>query len=529
MLMAKLRGLLHLTASARRQSVSMRRKLMLYWLSMILCVFAALALLLSVSGLFNIHERRLQNSLQVQQKSAAASMQQQLDTLSAQAISFSADLSTEIETVLAAGGVSFSELNDDQALLLELQKQLYAPLNTTLQVCSCSGAYFILDATINTALPNAAASRSGMYLRYPGLNTLYRANQTLTYYRGIPDVARQKNIQLHNRWNLEFDVTGIPGFSACLRSGTQRLADCCLWSGRMDLPDTWEDVMLLSVPILGTDGSAWGACGVELNELYFKLLFPTVQCPYGSIVTALCPLEGGLLRMDEAMLGSTEGTQLAAEGSMRVQHGRFFNQYQLGPDVYLGLHETPSLRSTDGRAFAVVTLIPRAGYLHAVRTGRAVWLAMLAGLLALMVLLARTLSQRFAGPIASSLSAIRSEQPDAGRQSGISEIDELLAFARSKAQQKLTEGTLPPNIAELFSAFAGRVQTLTPSEHAILQLYINGHEPADIPAVAFISISTVKKHNSNIYRKLGVTTREELMLYIDLFRRCGRLEELTSV
>ena len=34
-------------------------------------------------------------------------------------------------------------------------------------------------------------------------------------------------------------------------------------------------------------------------------------------------------------------------------------------------------------------------------------------------------------------------------------------------------------------------------------------------------MSTVRKHNRSIYEKLGVASRDELMLYIDLLRRCG--------
>ena len=60
----------------------------------------------------------------------------------------------------------------------------------------------------------------------------------------------------------------------------------------------------------------------------------------------------------------------------------------------------------------------------------------------------------------------------------------------------------------------------------ILRYYIDGHEIADIPDLAFISMSTVRKHNRSIYEKLGVASRDELMLYIDLLRRCGRLSEL---
>ena len=39
-----------LNAFAKKQSVGMQRKLMLYWVSMILWVFAAIILLLSIAG-----------------------------------------------------------------------------------------------------------------------------------------------------------------------------------------------------------------------------------------------------------------------------------------------------------------------------------------------------------------------------------------------------------------------------------------------------------------------------------------------
>ena len=42
----------------------------------------------------------------------------------------------------------------------------------------------------------------------------------------------------------------------------------------------------------------------------------------------------------------------------------------------------------------------------------------------------------------------------------------------------------------------------------------------------FISIHTARKHNANIYRKLNVGSREELVLYLELFRRCKKLDAL---
>ncbi len=92
--------------------------------------------------------------------------------------------------------------------------------------------------------------------------------------------------------------------------------------------------------------------------------------------------------------------------------------------------------------------------------------------------------------------------------------------------RQVNPGALPPVMENMFRSFAEKVQTLSPAERRILNYYIDGHEITDIPELAFISIHTVKKHNHSIYQKLAVSSRDELMLYIELFRSCDRLQEL---
>jgi DNA-binding CsgD family transcriptional regulator len=89
-------------------------------------------------------------------------------------------------------------------------------------------------------------------------------------------------------------------------------------------------------------------------------------------------------------------------------------------------------------------------------------------------------------------------------------------------------GALPAGMEELFHSFTEKVKTLSSAERRILNYYMEGHEPAEIPELAFVSIHTVKKHNRSIYQKLEVASRDELMLYIELFRCCDRLHELTG-
>lgn len=94
--------------------------------------------------------------------------------------------------------------------------------------------------------------------------------------------------------------------------------------------------------------------------------------------------------------------------------------------------------------------------------------------------------------------------------------------------RQVNPGALPPGMEEMFRSFAEKAKTLSAAEWRILNYYIEGYDIGQIPDLAFISIHTVKKHNRSIYQKLEIASRDELMLYIELFRSCDRLEELTG-
>ena len=91
---------------------------------------------------------------------------------------------------------------------------------------------------------------------------------------------------------------------------------------------------------------------------------------------------------------------------------------------------------------------------------------------------------------------------------------------------QINPGQLPPNMEDMFRRFAEKVKTLSAAERRILNYYIAGHEISELPDLVFVSINTVKKHNRSIYQKLEISSRDELMLYIELFRCCDRLDEL---
>ncbi len=64
---------------------------------------------------------------------------------------------------------------------------------------------------------------------------------------------------------------------------------------------------------------------------------------------------------------------------------------------------------------------------------------------------------------------------------------------------------------ERIEAFIGGINTLTPAEKSIYDAYIARVTTKEIMATLNIKESTLKYHNRNIYGKLGVSSRKELL------------------
>lgn len=527
----KLKEIRALNAFAQKQSVGMQRKLMLYWVSMILVVFAAVILLLSIAGAFSRDDEQLHEVMELHLKNTQDNLGNHLEHLTAQSWNLSKELSREIDGVLVHEGISLQDVNDDPKRLLKLQEVMYPLISTILQTANCNGAYAILDATTNTGVTMADHSRSGIYLRYSNLSASSPVTPTVVYFRGIPDIARQKDLELHNRWNLEFDTDRIPGCRELMDAHLERPAQRYFWTHRVDLNDTWESAMLLCVPIVGSDGTVYGVCGVEISALYFQFSYPAMEGQFGSAVTVLAPIQDNRLLLSQGLLGSVNGTYLDGQETLIIHQGRYYNEYDTSTERYIGLHQIMPISrgGTKDTVWAVAILIPQDSYAAYTADVQKTWV--IAALVLFLVLLAISfiLARRFVRPITDSLKRFQqAELLEQGMSSGISEVDELAEFLNARARnQRLEQGELPPNIAELFDQFVARKDLLTEAERNILRYYIDGHEIAEIPDLAFISMSTVRKHNRSIYEKLGVASRDELMLYIDLLRRCGRLQELS--
>lgn len=511
---------------AKNRGISLERRLFLYWLIMVLAVMAAVFVVLIVAGVFSNDARKLGGTLSVQQKNTTMTFNKLIDTLNAQNLALSEQITREVADILETEERTFKDLDNNPELITRIEERMCFYLQTIVRSRSCSGAYFILDATTNTEAPGADRSRMGLYLRSGNVGTDGMANQYITFFRGVADVARKENIQMHNRWNLEFDIDNVPGYEILMGFDGRRILDCCYLSNRVTLSGTWEQVVLLSVPVV-LEGKVRGVCGVELSELFFNLVFPAVESSYGNMVTVVAPIADKRLLLDGAISGKTDGTYFTTDGTLLIKNGEHYNTYSDGSRTYFGNHIVIP-KAVNGRSdLTLVTLVPEISYQSSVAKNRTFWLCGGLGFLVLMLLAAMFLTRRFMLPIQKQIRALKDQkEPQEKSNSGIIEIDELLAYMYARQAKPDEESKMPPGMEELFFDFARRVETLTPMERTVLQYYINGFSVNEIAEKEFISLSTVRKHNSNINRKLGVSTREELLLYIDMFRRCDLMEKI---
>ncbi len=516
-----------LLAVANRQEVSMRHKLNLYWISMLVVILAVIMLVLSIMGVFSNSQVKLGDTLELQQQNTVAALTEHMDTLEAQGISMSGKLTKELTGFLNENNIAFAQLNDNPELIAGLEDRMYDVLNNTLQTSRCSGVYMIIDVTSNTAIEQSDISRAGLYLRYSDLSGVNTTNKHTVIFRGAPEVARSKKTEMHNRWNLEFDTSRFDGYAKTMTSADGRLADRCIWTERMALNETWESVILLCVPILDSNGNVCGVCGIEISDMYFRLSYSSADTAYGNTLTVLMPCRGEMADMAEAMVGQSEDVYLPSNGKIKIAEGKHFYTYSMGNDKYLGIHNHLGNETTYGVPIAAVTMLPENSFNRVATFERIGWTLGFLVFLLIAITLSHYLSKRFVSPIVNVIEHIQRDADMEDQHSGIEEIDNLMQFVRNKMQLQ-GENNLPPNIEVLFRTFTGRVKTLTATERIILQYYIDGYDINQIAEMAFISVNTVKKHNTNINRKLEVSTREELLLYIDFYRRCGRIDEISS-
>ena len=94
---------------AKNRGISLERRLLLYWRIMVLAVMAAVFVVLTIAGVFSNDAGKLGGTLSVQQKNTTMTFNKLINTLNAQNLVFSEQITCAIADVLEAEKCSFND------------------------------------------------------------------------------------------------------------------------------------------------------------------------------------------------------------------------------------------------------------------------------------------------------------------------------------------------------------------------------------------------------------------------------------
>ena len=509
--------------TSEKNSIALRWRLQLFLFSFVAIIFGVVVLFFITFDVFS-HNKTAQSLFELQLKGYEHRMSAYFGDVAAAGIHFSRQVSAEIDDTLSKKNASFNDVTNNQNLIALLEKNTYRLLYDALRIADCSGSFIVLNTTVNTNLEKSQYSRSGTYLKLANVNTPKPVNPTVLWARGIHELGHDNGHIFHNKWQLEFDVSRIPFYDFVLNSASKNLVESYYYSTAITFHGTWEKIMLLCVPIVGSDGTVYGMCGFEINSIFFKLLHAETAGQYKRSIGLVAQKEGDTIFPGTGLeFGTKEGYYAGlGEGNLTVKPLGSLNLYRLNNEEhgvlqeFIGLDRKISLSPLSDRqgpaSWIMACMIPKEDYDHMVTINYLKIILFCITFFAIATLLTYYISRQFNLPILQGIEAFKGGSL---RKTYINEIDDLLEFLSTNDTQYNDVDV------SAFYEFKNSVKKLSRAETAIFNLYMDGYAATEIAEMLYVSINTIKSHNKNIYRKLNVSSRKELTVYAQMMKNAG--------
>ncbi len=547
----------------RNAKWDMRKKLLLYMLFLTVLILFTLMAGIMMLGRFESVDKDLGKSLDFQLEVFEKDMAQYFESLAASSIDLARSVSDFIEADPDLAGDAFETLTDDAEKIEQIQRTLIAPLAQRLQKQNCSGVFVLLDATVNSSAEDADVSRTGLYL----YSNRFQKDDSMKLLRGISAVGKEQDIMPHRKWRLEFRTDQFPDYNKLKANAALPLTEAYYLTNSVTLNGTSDRVVLMAIPVTGSDGRFYGICGYEVSEDYF-MTYQAQPSKVSHLTSLLVPMtDEGLDIASGLHSGVYQGYHRPPSGKLLSVHNKRGNLSSLTneEESYVGVTKLITL-TPNNSPYTLVSMIPKSDYDHAVVK----YVLQLSFLLVLLLFFAATccvlFSRHYLRPILNGLEQIKSER-GTERSSSIPEINDLFDYLAeqdrkheqmleelsrekrsiqsryeqaektyakaqteyARAQEELTgakrsldrlayarKNEIDPDD---YQHFLNGMNELTKKEKEIFELYLDGKTAKEILVICGIKESTLKYHNHNILSKLGVSSRKQMLRYAELMSR----------
>ena len=200
------RKMLKPTLFLGKNGLSLQRRSFTFFLLFLSAVMLGLLLILFSTGAFSVGVNECHLFLRNELKHIAGDVAREFGVLSVEGVALAKRLTEQIESRLQADGLSPSQLKNHPHLLEPILSESVELLVAALEKNKSSGAFLVLDATVNPALDTAETSRAGLFLKNMEPNVINLAFPAIRFLRGPASIARQKHLHLLPQWQMEFQV-----------------------------------------------------------------------------------------------------------------------------------------------------------------------------------------------------------------------------------------------------------------------------------------------------------------------------------
>ncbi len=402
---------------------TMRRRLFLYMGTLAVLLISVLVVSLLVLGQLKSPREETKETLTFQMEAFRTDMASLWRNVSV----MGSHLSEDMTAILAEQVTDVSSLNGDADGIRALEDAMLEPLCQYVRQADCSGAFVLLNASMR----EGSGLRSGLYVQRS--NAEHATAGELLLYRGLAGVGKAHGVMPHRKWAQEFDPAAFPGLAEHLDAASAPVERSCRTTEVITLPNTSEQTILLTVPMIGEDGTVYGLCGFSVNQTYFS----AHHAQPSGFSSLACVLSGGREELDisGSLLTYPVGGFCAVPDSLLEEkslHGGL--TAFVGPDAaFVGLSESFRASDWDTEPHTLTVMIPKEDYdrillKNGLRTGAMLVLLVFFGAVCCMFY-----TRRYLRPILRDLDSLK-EDSGGGQMT----FDELLPISRKMQAHERT-------------------------------------------------------------------------------------------
>ena len=412
-----------LLSKLKRAKPSMRRRLLLYMGALAALLLFSLFAVLLLLGQLKSPREEMKKSLTFQMEAFRSDVTSLWRNVSVMGVHLSEDMTALIEERVK----DFDALSGSADALEQLEASMLGPLCQYVQQADCSGGFVLLSVSLN---PDAAAdSFSGLYVQRSNAE---HTTSDLLLYRGMTDIGRQHRVMPHRKWAQEFCPADFPGLADQLEAASAPIERACRTTELLTLPGTTEQAILLTVPMIGADGTVYGLCGFSVNQTYF-LAHHAQPTGIGSLACVLSDSAEGL-DVQRGLLTYPTGDfcfvpdELLEKRSLRGGLSAF-----VGTELsFVGISEPFTVAAGDEASPDLTVLIPKSDYDRALLKSRLEDAGVLMLLLFFAVSCCLFYTRRYLRPILRDIERLKDES--GGTQMTFDELQPVSARLRSHEQ-----------------------------------------------------------------------------------------------